>query len=823
MNRLAKTFLMLFAVLVVLIVGTTLYGVHKLNEPHPTHAGTLQLEGLQDEVRVLRDQHGVAHIYAQNEHDLFMAQGYVHAQDRFWQMEFWRHIGQGRLSEIIGEQGVENDKFIRTAGWNRIAAETVAYYQEEVPEFYQILEWYSAGVNGYLAAQGENISVNHTILSAVNGEREIEPWTPLNTTTWGVVMAHDLGGNYTAELRRARLSQQMSVEELDDLWPPYPYNRRPVIAPTELQVQGGDGVVDGLAAVDYTAVNLDLIAQPPANGFALGTGDFAGSNNWVVNGEHTTSGLPLLANDPHLGIQMPSIWYEVGLYAPDYHVRGFSFAGTPGVVVGYNERIAWGVTNVGSDTQDLFIEKINPENPNQYEFEGEWREIETIDEVIKVADGEDVVLPVRFTHHGPILSDVVEAGTQVLAFQWTDSDPMTLLESVVLLNKAQNFDDFVAALRFWDTAGQNMVYADVDGNIGYQTTGVVPVRKSGNGEAPVPGWTGEYEWVGVVPYEAMPTLYNPPQGYIVTANNAVVDEAYPYFLDQDWTHGDRAMRIEMLLRERIDAGEKLTAEDMAAIQFDSYSLMAELYVPQLLALPSNGDESLAKAQALLKDWDYQARRDSGAALLFEMFLRELLTAVVADELTPQAEEDYLANGGTQFVFLANLATDAESAWWDDVETAEVVESRADVLAQALSRGVSWLEMHHNPDSENWAWGNLHTATFVSNPLGQSGIKPLEGLVNRGPFPADGGFGIVNANSWRWQEPAAVTGHVSMRYIADLSDLSQSFAVIPTGQSGHPGHEHYDDQMGLWANGFYHDMVAGDVAEETAVDELVLRP
>ena len=825
MNRSSKIFLSVLLFLLVSLLLVFMIGWATASAPHPVQHGSLTLPGLQDEVQVLRDQYGIAHIYAQNEHDLFMAQGYVHAQDRFWQMEFWRYTGQGRLSEIIGEAGVSNDRFIRTVGWNRIGEETIAYYQTEAPDFYEILEWYSAGVNAYLAENQDNFSLNQTILTAVNGPREIEPWTPLNTVTWGVVMAHDLGGNYTTELRRARLLAEVSPELVEQIWPPFPYDRRPVIAPTDLlQPMPTDTAVSPLAPqTDWSAVNLDLIGATPDLGFALGNSDFAGSNNWVVSGQHTASGLPLLANDPHLGIQMPSIWYQVGLHAPGFNVTGFSFAGVPGVVVGYNDRIAWGVTNVGPDTQDLFIEKINPANPNQYEFEGEWRDIERIEEVIKVSGGDDVVLPVRFTHHGPILSDEINVGDQVLAFQWTSSQPSPLLQSVILLNRAQNFADFVDALRYWDAAGQNIVYADVEGNIGYQTTGVVPVRRTGDGTVPAPGWTGEYEWVGTVPYEEMPRLYNPPSGYIVTANNAVVDEAYPHFIDRDWADGDRALRIERMIEELIAQKGQLTAVDMTNIHTDSYSQMAETYVPHLLALAPTS-HNIALGQEVLTDWNYQAGRHSGEALLFETFLMNLLPAIVADELGETASEDYIYNSSAQFIFLHNIAADPASPLWDDVTTPDVVETRERILGQALNTAVQTVRETHGSLPSRWQWGDIHTATFVSNPLGQSGIDPIERLVNRGPFPADGGFSLVNANSWRWDNPAAVRGHVSMRFVADLADFDQSLAVIPTGQSGHPGHRNYDDQIGLWLNGGFVPLVSSEAAvRNTAVRTLILRP
>ncbi len=375
MNRLVKIGLIVVGILLVIVIAAGVTGVAVVRRPYPTTDGTVTLTGLTDKVEIIRDEYGIPQIYAQNEADLFFAQGYVHAQDRFWQMEFWRHIGQGRISEIVGDAALNSDKFIRTMGWNRAAADTVAYYKKETPEYYALLEAYSAGVNAYIEQNRDSLSVNQTILNLVGDPWEIEPWTPLNTISWGVVMADDLGGNWSGEIRRARLIRELGEAAVANLLPTYPYDNRPVIAPTVDQVNklpAEAALRQTIAAVDWDRINLNVIGGRPDTGFIFGSSPFVGSNNWVVSGEHTDTGQPLLANDPHLGIQMPSIWYEVGLHAPGLNVRGFSFAGVPGVIIGHNDKIAWGVTNVGPDVQDLFIEKINPSNPNQYEFMGEW-------------------------------------------------------------------------------------------------------------------------------------------------------------------------------------------------------------------------------------------------------------------------------------------------------------------------------------------------------------------------------------------------------------------------------------------------------------------
>lgn len=841
MNRFARVALVVSVILALLIVVMAIALVIVVRRPFPQRSGTivmdtpdsctaeetaadentgvlceqLQLHGLQDEVHIYRDEYGVPHIYAQNQDDLFFAQGYVHAQDRFWQMEFWRHVGAGRISEIAGGATVETDKFIRTLGWNRMAAEHLAYLEEEAPELLTILEAYSAGVNAYILQNEGQLSLNQTVLSLVNEPWEIEPWTPINTLTWGIVMSYDLDGNWEAELERAELMKIIGQAQTETLLPDYPYDDRPVIAALD-ELSGNATAEQRDAAVQWDKVNIDIIGEVPANGFALGRGDYVGSNNWVISGEHTATGMPLLANDPHLGIQMPSIWYEIGLHAPGWEVVGFSFAGAPGVVIGHNAHFAWGVTTANPDVQDLYIEKINPNNPNQYEFMGEWREMEIIEEVIRVNGGEDVVMPVRLTHHGPIINEVVDGQSDVLALRWTAQEPVRIFRAIAEMNQADSYEAFREAARYWDIAAQNLVYADVEGNIAYQLPGLIPIRQNGDGRIPVPGWTGEYEWEGWIPYEELPALFNPEAGYIVSANNAVTDKAYPYLLSFDYSDGDRAQRIVTLIEEAIAVGD-VTADDFARIQFDSHSLLGESYIPLFAGLSSD-DPQVQAAIERLRGWNLQARRDSVPAALFEIFYMHLVQNVLADEVGAEnVSKAYRTS------FFHDLAGQEAASWWDDSTTA-ATETRTDILLRSLADTIAWFEENVGGDMNDWTWGRIHQATFTSNPLGQSGVRPIEAMVNRGPFPTDGGRSIINANSWNWENPAAVTGHVSMRMIADLSDFDASRSVNTTGQSGHPYHRHYDDQIELWLNGQYRPMLfSQEAVEGAAVDHLVLQP
>ncbi|MCL4267058.1 MAG: penicillin acylase family protein [Anaerolineae bacterium] len=812
MNRVLQILAYIFAVIFVLllvVVGALLVVQRR---PYPQTARAQTVPGLQDEVTIYRDEYGIPHIYADNLEDLLFAQGYVHAQDRFWQMEWWRHIGQGRISEIAGESTLDNDKFIRTMGWPRMAQTTVDYYRENEPEYYALLEAYAAGVNAYIGdkSPGE-LSLNYAILQAVNESWEIEPWEPIDTVGWGVVMSFDLANDIDRELAYARMIDQFGEQMVAELVPAYPYHNRPVIAPTDQLVSeiAGDGIPEGWGtAVNWQNVNTTLIGAAPQT---LGGEFFVGSNNWVISGQHTDTGLPLLANDPHLGIQMPAIWYQVGLHAPGYEAVGFSFAGVPGVIVGHNNDIAWGVTNTGADVLDLYIERIDGD---QYEYMGEMHDLEIIEEVIKVNGGEDVVLPVRITRHGPIISDVLEDSEEVLAVRWVAQEPSRVLQAVLLLNQASNYQEFRDALRYWDVPSQNVVYADREGNIAYQMPGNTPIRRNGLGMVPAPGWTDEYEWEGWIPFEELPALFNPEQGYISTANHAIVDPAYPHYITRDWADGDRGQRIVEMIDAIIANGGKISREDIAVIQNDSFSLLAKTYVPYLANLQP-ADERVQAAIDLLRSWDGQERRDSRAATVFELFYVYLYPAILADEIGEENVGEIRNN-----IFLHTIAPEVTSPWWDNVNTSEP-ESREDILLQALTEAVDWLDENEGGDVP---WGELHTATFVSLPLGDSGIPDIEALVNRGPFAADGGRSIVNANGWSPGNPAEITGHPSMRMILDLSDFDASWAVIPTGQSGHPGHPWYDSEIQLWLNGEYHPLWWSRVAvEANAVEEMVLRP
>jgi penicillin amidase len=861
LRRWHKVLLWLFAgamVLVLVAAGLVVWSVRRV---FPEYGGTLTLPGLSAAVTVYRDEYGVPQVYASTETDLFKAQGYLHAQDRFWEMDVRRHLTSGRLAEMFGAGQVPTDAFLRTLGWRRVAEQE---WRMLSPQARSYLQAYADGVNAWIAQHGGSgssggKSLEYTVLGLQNPGYKVEKWDPVDSVAWLKAMAWDLKTNMDNEISRAiGLASGLSREQIDQLYPGYPYERnRPIV--------GGGTVRDGTFAATARATTVpasysdpgvtgaeqvwrdaapalgalgDVIRSMPTDLGAAGTD--IGSNSWVVGGSLTASGKPILANDPHLGPSLPGIWYQIGLHCDcPFSVVGFSLSGVPGVIIGHNDRIAWGLTNLGADVTDLYLEKLDGD---RY-FDGTgWRDLRTRKEVISVAGGDPVTITVRATGHGPLLSDrsaellgiakrppvdpsgsplsrveptttpSLDAGASGVppqatsspygvALRWTALEPGRAIDALFALNRATNWTEFRAAAALFDVPAQNMVYADVDGNIGYQTPGRIPIRGKGDGRWPVPGWDPAYDWTGYIPFAALPNMFNPPQDVIVTANQAVIGPQYPYLLTKDWSYGYRSERVHTMLAERTAGGRKLTVEDMRQMQFDNYNGFAPTLVPALLAAPlKTGDATLAKARDLLKGWDFQQpaespARSSAAAAFYNATLRHLLLRTF-DELP----DGYKPSGSdNSWEILRPLLAAPTSPWWDERRTART-ESMNDMLAAAMADAVEELTDRLGDDPADWRWGDLHTLALTHQTLGQSGIAPVERLFNRGPVKVSGGGGVVNASSWWAEEGYQVTAVPSMRMIVDLSDLDESRWVQLTGESGHAYHANYTDQVELWRAG-----------------------
>ncbi len=855
MKILRRILLIVLLLLLLLIVGGAAAFWNVTRSPLPQHSGEVTIPGLRARVEVIRDAKGIPHIYATTLHDLFFTQGFVQAQDRWWQMEFSRHIGRGSIQELTGRSDslMGTDVFIRHVGWLRAAERELANYDEATVSH---LQAFADGVNAYIGGRAAGqLAMEYSVLGLTGVNIAVEPWTPVDTVVWAKVMQWDLGGNSGSEEFRERMIAELGEEMFAAWQPQFSYDEFPTIVqpedvPQALDV-GASTRSDEPETVDMTRRERIVAAggMPLDSAFIFGGGSGIGSNNWVISGERTASGRPLLANDPHLGIGMPSIWYEIGLHCQPVNescpidVVGFAFAPSPAVIIGHNGRIAWGVTNVGPDTQDLYRIQVNPENELQYRWNDEWRDFVVYEETLSFGDGaEPVTFRVRETHLGPIITDngIDESSGEILGFdnetalalRWTSLEPGTLWRAVLGLNTAQDWESFREALRSWDSPSQNFVYADVDGNIGYQTPGNLPVRAPGeDGRTPSDCADDSCVWQGYIPFDALPTIYNPERGYIVTANQALVPPGYydllaealggepeQYIISHDWDVGYRGARIN----ELVAASTAHTPESIAAIQGDNKLMLAEQLAPSLRGLELS-DAGQAGVRDWMLEWDYQLHRDSARAAYWMLFLKHLTQDMFDDELA--ALDEAYQGSGIELLALQQIIGVPDSPWWDDVTTPDVVETPDQLMARALVEALADAESRLGADRESWRWGALHTTTFESNPLGLSGIDIIEQLVNRGPFATSGGRVAPNATSWAFAaREFVVRSAPSMRMIVDVGAFDNSLTSNTTGQSGHPFSPHYDDMIEDWLGIRHHPMHwSREAVDGAGVATLVLLP
>lgn len=837
--------------LVLVLVVTLLGGVALLRRPLPQTDGVLSVPGLRADVEVLRDAQGVPQVYADDADDLFFAQGFVQAQDRFWQMDFRRHVTAGRLAELLGEDAVETDLVVRTLGWRRVAEQELELLD---PATVSYLQAYSDGVNAWMADKDmTELGAEYSALALGGLGYAPEPWTPVDSLAWLKAMAWDLRGNMQSEIERSRLLVNNTDAQVEQLFPRYPYGENEPIVTTASGGRAGpaagsatttptdrhdDRGVHRSAQSSLDAVEAALEAVPTL----MGEGAGIGSNSWVVSGRFTESGQPLLANDPHLGTSLPGVWMQTGLHCREvtadcpFDVAGFTFAGVPGVVVGHNRDVAWGVTNLDPDVTDLYLEQVDGRTSL---YDGRREPLEVRDEVIRVAGGESRTITVRATRHGPLLSDVSRELSSVganadggvdapergngyaVALAWTALTPRPTMDALFGFNRASDWDEFREAARDFAVPSQNLVYADTSGNIGYQAPGDIPIRRAGrDGRVPVAGWDPANDWTGrTVPYDQLPSVLNPPEGFVVTANQAVAGPDYPFLLTTEPDLGYRSQRIRDLLERRVEDGP-VGVDDLSAIQGDTRHPMAPVLVPYLMRqlLPSR---YYAEGQRLLLDWDGSQPADSPAAAYFNAVWRNLLARTFHDDLPIELWPD----GSDRWMgVVSDLLERPQDAYWDDIDTEGVIEDRDTVLAGALRDARDELTRAQSVNPKRWTWGHQHEVPMLHQPFGQSGNPLLGAIFDRSPLPVGGGSAAVDASSWYVPEGYAVTAAPSMRMVVDLGDLDASRWVDATGASGHPASDHYDDQAETWASGgSYAWPFTGDAVDDAASDRLLLRP
>lgn len=803
-----------------------------MRRPLPRIDGTLPLPGLQERVEVVRDRWGVPHIYAANNTDLFMALGYVHAQDRLWQMELNRRTGHGHLAEIFGEPAISSDRFVRVLGLGRVARRHVEQLDADTRT---IVEAYVSGINAFLETHSNRLPIEFTLL-----RYQPQPWEAADVVVWSKVIAYGLSVNWTVELFHARLFAALGEERARELLMHYLPNQ-PLTVPLDVFRRHGIGE------------ELFHAAAPPRNGNKHGIGHIPGegSNAWAISGKRSSTGKPLLANDPHLSASLPCIWYEVHLAGGDYAVTGASFPGLPGVVIGHNAHIAWGITNALVDVQDLYVERFHPSDPLLYAWQDGWERAELVREEIRVKGrAEPVIEDVLITRHGPVISPVLApqesplstehheqneaqaappgTPTEALALRWTGLDSTQSIQSALAVNRARNWQEFRAALATWDTPPENFVYADSAGHYGYLLAGKVPIRAQGEGRLPLPGWTGAHEWISTIPPEALPASFDPSDGIIISANNQITDASYAYHqaLHGEWLSGYRAVRI----RELLEAAPSHDVHSFAHIQLDQRSLPG-LHLAHLLADVPLSDPLECQARDVLVAWDGEVHPDSVGATIYASFryhLERQAYAPIADLRSARAGSGlFQVLPGSEMLnrrslpgILARIAAapspDRVDPWLGTERTWNTV------LQECMQFAVAELRQALGNNPQHWRYGRLHTLTLRHV---MSNVSMLAPVFNRGPWPTGGDADTI-CQGYTPRDTASRPIYVAPQYrqICDPSDWDASLSVILGGQSGHPGSRYYCDMAALWVRGEYHPMLwSRTKVEQHAVGTLMLRP
>ena len=836
----------------VFLVGLVFLGGYAyLRRSLPQVDGSVKVAGISAPVDIFRDADSITHVYGATKLDAFYGLGYAHAQDRLWQMEFQRRVGMGRLSEVFGQATVSTDRFLRTLGTGRAARSA---WDALPAESKTAIDAYVAGVNAFISTHhGSALPLEFTILRF-----EPEPWSGPDVLAWVKMMAWDLSKNYSLELLRHDLMALVGTQKSADLFPPYAADGLTILSDADIvrgperaalhkpdvgrPFQGRQRRGPERAALQQPAVIPDVarpfqgrdqgsLSDAFASAAIPGFGSALGSNNWVVDGTMTASGKPLLANDPHLDAQIPSLWYLAHLSAPGYDVIGATLPGAPVVVIGRNTSVAWGETNVMADVQDLYREHIDATG-RFAEFRGAQEPMRIVKETIVVKGEASIALDVRITRHGPLISDAINATNAAdrtraprpppvdpIAFRWTALDAEDSTFTAMLhLNDAHNWTEFTAALRDFIVPQQNFVYADVDGHIGYYAPGHFPVRASGDGLSSVDGWTGEAEWTGWVPFDELPHAFDPPEHFIVTANNKIVPPSYPHAIGGEWSEPYRAQRIV----DRLKAKSMLTPDDFASIQADTYSLHAKALLPVLLQRVHPIDAQDTQAVTMLRQWNFDARGDSAASAIFQAWYYELPGLILEDELGSSVVSDYRGNDRSSYRsrFILNTLATKDSPWCDDVRTPEK-ESCDDTASKALHSGIARLTKQLGSDMGTWRWDAVHHAVFAHSTLD---TIPVLGRWLRRTMPHGGDWSTIDVGPVYAPKPFDQHALPGYRQIVDLSPANDSRFLDAVGQSGHVLSPHYDDALPLWAAGKQRKMrMDRSTIEPSAIGHLTLTP
>lgn len=790
MPKYAKLTIGLSITLIAILGGVFLFLYYLVTKSFPVVEGTLNLPVLRAPVEIIRDEYGVPHINASDEHDLMVAAGFVHAQDRLFQMEILRRAGEGRLSELFDTTTVKFDKLFRTLGLT-ILAESLEQHLH--PTSQRLLEDYTKGVNAYIEMSRGKYPIEFDMLNF-----EPETWKVKHSILIARLMSWQLSFSWWVDLTYAEIAERVPIEKFQEIIPSSRQNTGPFVPKEKLKFIHSDG---------QTFLNDVRVFREFMKLGSLS----AGSNAWAVGPSKSLSGKPILANDPHLKISLPAQWYEMHLTAPGWNVAGVSLPGIPLIVIGHNDSIAWGFTNAMIDDADFYLEKVDTATPNSYLFKNVSMAMSVREEKIYIGKKDSVEIIVRSTHHGPIINDVHPRSmhrhpdsmmrSTPISLRWTGFEIADEFLAFYRMNRATNKVEFENALQGFTTPAQCAVYVDVQGNFCLWVVGNVPIRRMGNPLLPLVGWTGDEEWVGYIPFDKLPRRINPAEGFILSANQAMVDSSYPYYLSVLWEHPSRSQRISELL----SSTEKFSAEDFKQFQQDVVSYYGKELTEHILKeyqSESFLDNETRIALEYIRNWDYRCTQYDIATTILQVFFVKLLHNLYEDEMGSEVFADFVYFSAIPYRVTSQLMASDNSLWFDDVRT-EQRETKSDIIRKSLSDALSFLTSKLGTDTKLWQWGSLHTVTF-EHPLGN--VKPLERVLNVGPYPLGGSGTTINKAAFNLIRPFSCSVGPSMRQVIDMANPSIAYMVNPPGQVGQPMHQHYDDQTLLWLNGGYRTVI-----------------
>ncbi len=782
-------------VLAVIVIVSGFYWLHHIKTAAiPDYSKDIQIEGLTAEVNIFRDSLGIPHIYTDNATDLYRAVGFAMAQDRLWQMDLLRRVTQGRLSEILGKDMVKTDILMRAL---RIQEKSEKILDKSTPEIIQALEAFSEGVNVYIA--NNPLPPEFKILTY-----SPEPWKPVHSVNLIGYMSWDLTSGWGTEILMHQLQGKVSTNQIEQLIPKTEYQKMAIYKDFHSpEVKIGETILSAGNRLEE-----------------LGAQIFYGSNNWAVSGKKSKTGKPLLANDMHLGLMSPGIWYQMHQNIEGkLNVTGLVLPGQPFVIAGHNDSIAWGMTNVMVDDLDFYAEKLN-EDSTKYLLDGKWKDLLIKTDAIKIKGEDDFENILRFTHRGPIVSNFKKGADVPISIHWLGNEMSNEIRSVFLLNRANNWVDFRDAVKTFTAVSQNIVYADVTGNIGLQCCAGVPIR-AGNGVQIYPGDSSKYDWTGLVPFEELPFEFNPERGYVSSANNKTVPDDYPYYISHWFALPDRIDRIREMLEEK----ELLGIEDFEAMQRDVKSKKAEYFIPIFLAAikaEPNLNEKESESLKKLEEWNYELTSESVAASLFEIMYRKVCENLIKNDLSPEIYEDLKGQRMLLENLLLNIQTEKTSEWIDDKTTTET-ETFENIITRSFKQTVADLTAENGENTDNWNWGKMHTFT-IQHPLGKVEILDKVLDLNKGPFEMPGSYHTVCPYSYSYNNLYKVNHGASHRHIFDVSNWDASKTIIPTGTSGIPASDFYLNQTEMYINNQYHaDAFSKTEVEKAAKFKMELMP